>query len=180
MDTFKLPFHGYCEICSFPKVLRCRHCRKCGKCRLKMDHHCPWVMNCIGFYNQKYFFLFIAYGFILLLLTSLSLLIISGMELYQGTVSGIVIIRVIFGGMFGILSLLLVTLLILHIYLITINQTTIEVMQSNSLPCMFGANIRDISSPYPCEIFSLSFRKNWGQVCFLSSNFPHRFLALIP
>lgn len=165
LDSFKFPFHGYCEICSFPKVLRCRHCRKCGKCRLKMDHHCPWVMNCIGFYNQKYFFLFVAYSFALLLLVSLSLLIISGVQLSKGTVSAIIIIRVVVGGIFGILSLLLATLLFLHIYLITINRTTVEAMQSGSLPCIFGKNINELPPPYPCEIFSLSPERNWAQVC---------------
>jgi palmitoyltransferase len=26
-----------------------------------MDHHCPWINNCIGFWNRKYFLLLLVY-----------------------------------------------------------------------------------------------------------------------
>ena len=48
-----------CKFCKDIKPLRTHHCRICGICVIKMDHHCPWINNCIGQNNHRYFLLFL-------------------------------------------------------------------------------------------------------------------------
>ncbi|XP_028815766.1 palmitoyltransferase ZDHHC2 [Denticeps clupeoides] len=52
----------FCNHCLLVKPDRCHHCSVCDKCILKMDHHCPWVNNCVGFSNYKFFMLFLVYS----------------------------------------------------------------------------------------------------------------------
>ncbi|CAI2362214.1 unnamed protein product [Moneuplotes crassus] len=53
-----------CLKCLTSKPDRCHHCSVCNACILAMDHHCPWLNNCVGLKNYKYFFNTILYNMI--------------------------------------------------------------------------------------------------------------------
>ena len=50
-----------CSRCAKLKPDRSHHCRLCDTCVLKMDHHCPWILNCVGLRNHRSFLLFSLY-----------------------------------------------------------------------------------------------------------------------
>jgi len=40
--------HAMCSHCETYKPPGAHHCRICNRCISHMDHHCPWMNNCVG------------------------------------------------------------------------------------------------------------------------------------
>jgi palmitoyltransferase len=49
----------FCPTCLVFRPLRAKHCRVCDRCVVRFDHHCPWINNCVGYANHRYFYLWL-------------------------------------------------------------------------------------------------------------------------
>ncbi|XP_076642985.1 palmitoyltransferase ZDHHC15B isoform X4 [Halictus rubicundus] len=117
----------FCEKCQLIKPDRAHHCNVCRTCVLKMDHHCPWVNNCIGFHNYKFFMLFLAYALLYSLFvtaTSIQYVIlfckgdgIQGMSRFQLFLLFFVALM---------FTVTLNSLFLYHCYLVLRNRSTLE------------------------------------------------------
>uniref|UniRef100_A0A2C9JLV4 Palmitoyltransferase n=1 Tax=Biomphalaria glabrata TaxID=6526 RepID=A0A2C9JLV4_BIOGL len=49
------PLSRLCHTCRTVKPIRAKHCRVCNRCVKEFDHHCPYIHNCVGYYNRVSF-----------------------------------------------------------------------------------------------------------------------------
>lgn len=143
-DLFIEPNRNYirsCYKCGAIKYPRTHHCSICNKCILNMDHHCPWIGQCVGLYNRRYFILFLVWSFLSCLLISIYsipmfiilLSSLSGISYYSDAslYDNITFQGLLFTSVLSIsFSLGTGTLLFFHIYLLITNQSTIEYHQN--------------------------------------------------
>ncbi|VFQ70018.1 unnamed protein product [Cuscuta campestris] len=132
------PSVRFCRKCNQTKPPRCHHCSVCGRCVLKMDHHCVWVVNCVGALNYKYFLLFLFYTFLETTLVTLSLLpgfitFFTDEEEIPGTPGTLATTFLAFVLNLAF-ALSVFGFLILHISLVSGNTTTIEAYEKKKTP----------------------------------------------
>ncbi|KAI3444692.1 hypothetical protein Pfo_001357 [Paulownia fortunei] len=127
----------FCRKCNQLKPPRCHHCSVCGRCVLKMDHHCVWVVNCVGALNYKYFLLFLFYTFLETSLVTLSLLPHFIAFFSDGEIPGTpgTLATTFLAFVLNLaFALSVMGFLIMHISLVAANTTTIEAYEKKTSP----------------------------------------------
>lgn len=131
----------HCKWCLKYKPDRCHHCRICNLCILRMDHHCPWVYNCIGFRNHKFFFLLLVYAVIDLLIVNLTMFDTVWWST-RTDVSISMMILLMFGETLAtFLMVLIVSFLSFHIWLMSKAMTTVEFCEKSLKKTSYNSSV---------------------------------------
>ncbi|TFK40757.1 DHHC palmitoyltransferase-domain-containing protein [Crucibulum laeve] len=178
----------WCRQCWAPKPERAHHCSMCGRCVLKMDHHCPWLGSvCIGHRTYPAFVHFLC----CITLLAVYIAVISIKALWYAFNNPLAVnemtpvheLCLSFAGL--VATLVIGSFASYHIYLVSINQTTLE----NITPFMLLRHLpplprsgHSLSDP-PLEpelsyeqrrlvkdahgavrLYDVGLRKNWDQI----------------
>jgi len=133
-----------CKWCSKYKPDRCHHCRVCRQCILRMDHHCPWIYNCVGFKNHKYFILLIFYSTIDCHIIGWSMGSTLGAAIGEPTTEFLDLFLLLFGqSLTCVMGFLVTVFLGFHIWLMLKAMTTIEFCEKSMKKGGYDTSVYD-------------------------------------
>ncbi len=142
-----------CRTSGLYKPPRSHYCSTTQRLTLNMDHFCPWVVNTVGYYNRKFFLLFLYYSCFTMVYT-LVVLLPQLPDLYPwakdeaqehwfpGVMNVAVLITVIVVDV--VMLLVLLPFLIWHIKMARKNQTTIEQGRFPEFDISASTNLRQV------------------------------------
>ncbi|XP_072243379.1 palmitoyltransferase ZDHHC12-B-like [Leuresthes tenuis] len=140
-----------CGYCLLQQPMRAKHCQTCKRCVRRFDHHCPWIENCVGERNHRWFMVYLLVQ-LLALLWALHIAL-SGIspsvtwELWF-RVNGFLLVAL---GVIGVFSVVVALLLGCHLYLISINSTTWEFMSRHRISYLKSCG--DEENPFDRGVF---------------------------
>ncbi|VDN96714.1 unnamed protein product [Rodentolepis nana] len=156
-----------CTRCQRPRPLRAHHCGVCGVCVLRMDHHCPWLNNCVGLRTHRHFYLFLLHlslGIVYLYAAGYSDYIEHMRNICNNTNQKYNSINRLTHSFIGalyrvaaVVFLFTMGLLLWHGLLITRGETSVERVQNSRIACCLRLHYNRIYR----NLFDFGPRSNW-------------------
>ncbi|XP_032371488.1 palmitoyltransferase ZDHHC12-A isoform X1 [Etheostoma spectabile] len=152
-STPRLRRCGYCLLQQQP--MRAKHCQTCKHCVRRFDHHCPWIENCVGERNHRWFIVYLLVQ-LLALLWALHIALyvrVSGVSpsptwVLWFRVNAFLLVVLVLVGVFSVVAGMLLGI---HLYLVSINCTTWEFMSRHRIAYL--KNCGDEENPFDRGVF---------------------------
>ncbi|GAW06737.1 zf-DHHC-domain-containing protein [Lentinula edodes] len=159
------PEYRYCSRCLLLKPYRAHHCRVCGTCVLKYDHHCPWIGQCVGARNQKYF---VNFNLATAMFTSYTL---STFIVYTVRSSNnnedLDPQQILITALSGLFFIFTITLFLSHIRMLALSLTTVESLRQQSMKDREDHMLADVFGFWELRSkrrVKAEWDKEWGRI----------------